>query len=201
MNKLVKSRARLIDLKTFKNTIMKKIILLALLCAVNSITAQEKMISKSGIITFEASVPSFEEVKATNNSVTFVLNLTTGEIASLALMKGFRFKVALMEEHFNENFIESDHYPKAIFKGKIDNFDSNTLTDVAKDFIIKGTLELHGKSKNISITAKIRKTTLVYIVSSNFSVNASDFNIVIPAVVKDKLTNKINVQILSVFKY
>jgi hypothetical protein len=180
---------------------MKKIILLALLCTVNSVLSQDKMIDKSGILSFEASVPSFEEVKATNNSVTFVLNPATGEIASLALMKGFRFKVALMEEHFNENFIESNKYPKAIFKGKIENFDVNTLTDTAKDFIIKGTLELHGKSKNITVTAKIRKTSLVYIISSKFSVNASDFNIAIPTVVKDKVTNKINVDMISVFKY
>lgn len=163
--------------------------------------SQEKMIDKAGIIAFEASVPSFEEVKATNNSVTFVLNPTTGEIASLALMKGFQFKVALMEEHFNENFIESDQYPKAIFKGKIEGFDMNSLTANPKDFVIKGTLELHGKSKNISVIAKIRKTSLVCIISSKFSVNASDFNIAIPAVVKDKVTNKINVEIISVFKY
>ncbi len=180
---------------------MKKIIFLALLCTANIVKSQEKMIDKAGTITFEASVPSFEEVKATNNSVTFVLNPVTGEIASLALMKGFRFKVALMEEHFNENYIESDQYPKAIFKGKIEGFDVNNLTDTAKNFIIKGTLELHGKSKNITITAKIKKTSLVYIISSNFSVNASDFNIAIPTVVKEKVTNKINIEIISVFKY
>ena len=64
-------------------------------------------------------------------------------------MKGFRFKVALMEEHFNENYMESDQYPKAIFKGKIEAFDLNNLSANPKDFIIKGKLELHGKSKDI----------------------------------------------------
>jgi hypothetical protein len=180
---------------------MKKIILVAMLSIAGIGFSQEKMIDKSGTITFEASVPSFEEVKATNTGVTFVLNPATGEIASLALMKGFRFKVALMEEHFNENFIESDQYPKAIFKGKIDGFDVNSLTTNPKDYIINGKLELHGKSKDITITAKISKTSLVYIISSKFSVNASDFNIAIPNVVKNKLTNKVNVQIASVFKY
>jgi hypothetical protein len=179
---------------------MKKIILIAMLSIVSVGHSQEKRIDKAGSITFEASVPSFEEVKATNNSVTFVLNPATGEIASLALMKGFRFKVALMEEHFNENYIESDQYPKAIFKGKIDGFDANSLTATPKDFIIKGTLELHGKSKDITATAKISKTSLVYIILAKFSVNASDFNISIPAVVKSKLTNKVNVQITTVFK-
>jgi hypothetical protein len=163
--------------------------------------SQEKLICKAGAITFEASVPSFEEVKATNNNVTFVLNPATGEIASLALIKGFQFKVALMEEHFNENYMESDQYPKAIFKGKIEGFNVNNLTTTARDYTIKGTLELHGKSKDITVTAKISKTNLVYIISSKFSVNASDFNIAIPTVVKDKLTNKINVQFTSIFKY
>ena len=102
---------------------MKTKILSLLIVISLSSFAQTKMFTKSGKISFEASVPAFEEVKAKNESVTCVLNPSTGEIASLALIKGFRFKVALMEEHFNENYIESDTYPKAIFKGKIDNFD------------------------------------------------------------------------------
>lgn len=179
---------------------MKKNMLLIMLSVSCFVFSQEKMIAKSGTITFEASVPSFEEVKATNNNVTFVLNPATGEIASLALMKGFRFKIALMEEHFNENFMESDHFPKAIFKGKIEDFDVNSLTANPKDFIIKGKLELHGIAKDINITAKISKTSLVIKLSSTFSVNASDFNIEIPAVVKNKLTNKVTVKMVSVFK-
>lgn len=162
--------------------------------------SQEKMISKSGMITFEASVDSFEEVKATNNNVTFVLNPTTGEIASLALVKGFRFKVALMEEHFNENYIESDQYPKALFKGKIEGFDMDKLTANPKNFSLKGTLELHGKSKEINVTAKISKSTAGINLSSNFAVNASDFSISIPSLVKSKVSNKINLQIAVLFK-
>ena len=183
-----------------KKIIMKKIALIAMLSIAGIVFSQEKMISKSGTITFEGSVPSFEEVKATNKNVTFVLNTETGEIASLALMKGFQFKVALMEEHFNENYIESEKYPKAIFKGKIDGFDANTLTANPKDFIIKGTLELHGKSNPATVTAKISKSGLGINIISNFSVNASDFNISIPSLVKSKVSNKINVQIAAFLK-
>src|SRR6187549_3993369 len=100
---------------------MKKLLLMTLLSVAGFVSAQDKMITKTGKVTFEASVPAFEEVKAKNETATCVLNPTTGEIASLALMKGFRFKIALMEEHFNENYIESDKYPKATFKGKIEN--------------------------------------------------------------------------------
>ena len=179
---------------------MKTIILFAMLCFANKVTSQEKMICKSGIIIFEASVPSFEEVKATNNSVTFVLNPVTGEIASLALMKEFRFKIALMEEHFNENYMETDQYPKAIFKGKIESFDAKNLTANTKDYTIKGTLELHGKAKAISVIAKISKSASGIKIVSNFSVNASDFDILIPSLVKSKVSNKINIQLASFFR-
>lgn len=178
---------------------MKKI-LFCLLFATTVVSAQEKMITKSGKITFEASVPSFEEVKATNSAATFVLNPATGEIASLALMKGFRFKVALMEEHFNENYIESDKYPKATFKGKIENFDAAALSAAAKDYTIKGKLELHGKSKEVSMAAKIRKTDGGIEIISNFSVNADEFGIAIPNVVKSKVSNKVNIRTECVVK-
>ena len=173
---------------------MKKKILIVLLLASAAISAQEKMITKNGKITFEASVPAFEEVKAKNENVTCVLNPKTGEIASLALMKGFRFKVALMEEHFNENYIESDKYPKATFKGKVENFDASALTATAKDYTIKGTLEMHGKSKEIVSNAKISKTAAGIQIISNFNVNADDFAIEIPSVVKSKVSNKVNVK-------
>jgi hypothetical protein len=179
---------------------MKRIILIAMLSLTRICLSQENIISKSGTITFEASVASFEEVKATNNSVTFVLNPMTGEIASLALIKGFRFKVALMEEHFNENYIESDQYPKAIFKGKIDGFDVNGLNANPKNFIIKGTLALHGKSKDINVSARISKSAAGINLVSDFSVNASDFNIPIPSIVKNKVSNKINIRIAAVLK-
>lgn len=177
---------------------MKNIILVTILCVSAVGISQEKMVSKSAKVTFEASVPSFEEVKAVNSNVTFVLNPLTGEIASLALMKGFQFKVALMEEHFNENYIESDQYPKAVFKGKIEGFDLQSLSVNPKDFIIKGKLELHGKSRDINTAARISRSLSGVSISCNFSVNASDFNIEIPNLVKSKLSNKINIQLAAV---
>lgn len=179
---------------------MKNSIVVAMALISSFAIAQEKKISKSAVIVFEASVPSFEEVKATNKNVTLVLNTKTGEIASLALMKGFRFKVALMEEHFNENYMESDRYPKALFKGKIEGFDVNSLTSKSKDFIINGKLELHGKTAVIKAPAKISQSNLGINLQSNFSVNASDFDISIPAVVKNKVANKINIQVDAVLK-
>ena len=157
--------------------------------------AQDKLLTKTGTIVFEASVPSFEEIKAKNDAVSCVLNTATGEIASLALMKGFRFKIALMEEHFNENYVESNTYPKATFKGKIENFDFSKIDQNVKEYTVKGTMEIHGKSKEISIIAKIKKTSNGLEFLSNFDLNADDFNIKIPSVVSKKVSKKVNVDL------
>jgi len=174
---------------------MKKILFYGLLLVVVQNFAQTKLVTKTGKITFEASVPAFEEVKAKNEAVTCILNPATGEIASLALMKGFRFKVALMEEHFNENYVESDKFPKATFKGKIEGFDLSKLTTTAKDYTLKGKLELHGKTKDITVIVKIKKTDAGVEIDSDFTVNTDDFDIEIPSVVSKKLSKKVAVKL------
>jgi hypothetical protein len=172
---------------------MKKLIVIITLSLLSFGFAQDKLLTKNGKITFEASVPSFEEVKAKNEGVTCVINTKTGEIASLVLVKGFRFKVALMEEHFNENYIESDKFPKSTFKGKIEGFDYAKITKEGKSYTIKGKMELHGKSKDISITATIKKSADGLSLVSNFTVNTDDFDIDIPSVVSKKVSKKVNV--------
>lgn len=172
---------------------MKKIAFVVLAALFSFAPIQEKKITKTGTITFEASVPSFEEVKGKNTAVTCILNTTNGEIAALALMKGFRFKVALMEEHFNENYVESSKYPKATLKGKIEGFDVSKITTTSKDYTIKGKLELHGKSKDITTIAKIKKIGADIDIKTNFSVNVSDFDIEIPSVVSKKVSKKVTV--------
>ena len=173
---------------------MKKLLALTLLSLSLTTFAQDRMTTKTGKITFEASVPAFEEVKGKNDNVTCVLVPKTGDFASLVLIKGFKFKLALMEEHFNENYMNSDTYPKSTFKGKIQNFDAAALTSTAKEYTIKGKLELHGKTNDLTTTAKIRKTDNGIEIISNFTVNASDYDIEIPSVVKSKVSNKVNVK-------
>jgi hypothetical protein len=171
-----------------------KIIIMTLLLVATIVPRQDKMLTKTGKITFEASVPAFEEVKATNETVTCVLNPQSGEIQSQALMKSFRFKIALMEEHFNENYIESGKYPKATFRGRIENFDVAALSPTAKDYTIKGKLDMHGKSKEIAMASKIRRTDAGIEIISNFTVNTDDYDIEIPSVVKSKVSKKVNVR-------
>lgn len=174
--------------------------LLCLLLVVSLNTFAQKMTTKTGKISFEASVPAFEEVKAKNESATVVLNASTGEIASLALIKGFRFKVALMEEHFNENYMESDTYPKATFKGKIEGFDVSKLTATAQDFVVKGKMELHGKTKDVIISASIKKTADGININSDFVLNTDDYGIEIPSVVSKKVSKKVSVRLVATVK-
>ena len=175
---------------------MKKICLLVfsyLFCS--TIVAQYKILTKTGTTTFEASVPSFEEVKGVNKNSGCILNTKTGEIVGLIIIKGFKFKLALMEEHFNENYMESNKYPKAIFKGKIINFDKEKITDTPQQFEITGTMDIHGATKEIRIPTKIYKKGNTTIINASFSLNTDDYNITLPLLVRSKVTKKVDVTI------
>ena len=162
--------------------------------------AQADKTTTSGIIHFEASVPLFEEVKATNNRAPCVLNPKTGTITSIVLINDFRFKIPMMEKHFNENYMESADYPKASFKGIIEGFNWNIIGTSAKEFKLKGTLKMHGESKKISTVAILRKTADGLEIISNFEINSSDFNIKIPEMLSMKVAETVKVKTLFVVK-
>lgn len=153
--------------------------------------AQGKYLTKTGTLSFEASVPSFEEVAAKNTSVTAIVNIENGEIAVLALIKGFRFKNALMEEHFNENYAESTKYPKAIFQGNVEGF---SLENTTGGFKINGALTFHGVTKTLEgIQVSITKKNDTLVIEGGFEVLTSDFNIEIPKIVKNKVSEVISI--------
>ncbi|ULC59872.1 YceI family protein [Flaviramulus sp. BrNp1-15] len=168
-------------------------LIVAVITTISSVKAQTKYIDKKGKITFEASEELFEPVKATNESVTVILNIETNEIASLALMKSFRFKNSLMEEHFNENYIESETYPKAIFKGKLLDFKFSDLTENDIEVTVDGKIELRGKEKQIRTTLKTKKSDDSIIIQGSFIVTPDDFDIEIPGIVKNKIAKEIMV--------
>jgi len=157
--------------------------------------AQTKYYTKSGTINFKASVPSFEEVKAKNNTVTSILNIETGEIAALALVKGFRFKVALMEEHFNENYAESAKFPKATFKGIIDGFYLDSLTSKAKTFTLNGDVTFHGKTVYINPEILISKDNNIIYLESNFRISPQEFGINLPKIIQKKVAKEVTVHL------
>lgn len=170
---------------------MKKIILtLVLSIGLLSLNAQ-KYITKTGLTEFKASVEAFEPVEAKNNSTTAVLNTENGEVAALCFMKAFRFKVALMEEHFNENYMESDVHPKGSFKGKIAGFDFSKLTAEEQEFDLTGTLTIREKTKDIDTKVYLKLEGDIIKVRTEFVVKPEDFDIEIPGIVKEKIAESI----------
>jgi len=181
---------------------MKRLITFTIACLISAFAiAQDKYLTKTGNITFEASVPSFEEVKAKNEATTVILNTENGEFAALVFVKAFRFKNALMEEHFNENYAESDAHPKASFKGKLNDFNFSSL-ETKQELSYSGTLNFHGESKTVEkLPITISKTTNNTItLSGTFKVNVDDFKIEIPKVVSNKLSKNVEVTFNFVLK-
>ncbi|MFH6769838.1 YceI family protein [Gaetbulibacter aquiaggeris] len=171
---------------------MKRLLFIIAFIGLNSF-CQSKYITKTGAVGFEASVPSFEEVSANTNTVTSILNIESGEFATLILVKGFRFKNALMEEHFNENYAESDKYPKATFKGIIEDFSYDNISS-QREFQLNGELYFHGKTKKLkNIKVTLIKNSEGIKLSGNFTVKSSDFDIVIPKIVSNKVSEMVNI--------
>jgi len=172
---------------------MKRIIYIILIIC-STVSAQDKYLTRVGTVQFKASIASFEKVEAINNSVSAILNIKNGEFVALALIKGFRFKNALMEEHFNESYAESDQYPKAIFKGKIQDFNFENININQKKFNLGGKLSFHGKTKTLeALILTIKQSNDIIFISGEFIADASDFDIKIPKIVRNKVSKDVKV--------
>lgn len=167
-----------------------RFLIIWLLLISSQLFSQERYLTKEGYISF-FSHSLAEDIKADNYQVLSVIDKKTGEIAIQLLMKSFMFKKALMQEHFNQSYVESHKYPKAIFKGYIINF--NELDSQNDTVEIKGILSIHGKEKEISIVAKVEVLKDQINLSGHFMVEVADFNINIPIVVRNNIAKTIKV--------
>ena len=185
----------MIIMKTM-NRIRISVVALIALCFIGSqATAQSKYFTKSGDITFDASGP-MEDIKAENKKATFVLDAKSGAIEMALLLKAFEFDRALMQEHFNENYVESDKYPKSTFKGKITNFSSVDLsTDGSYPVKITGELSMHGETKDVSAKGSLVVKGGKVSGTAAFKVVLADYDIEIPSVVKDKVSKTVNINV------
>lgn len=179
---------------------MKKITQIVLLIIASATSAQEKMMSYAGITNFEASIPFFEEVKAINEKTTCILITKTGQIACWINIKDFQFKRDLMQEHFNKNYMESNRFPKAVFKGKIEKFDLKNLNSESSQYLITGKITIRGRTKKIVINGTLKKVDKGIELYSTFPLNTDDFNIEIPFIVRSKISKNVNTQIICVLQ-
>lgn len=169
---------------------------LALLMTTVSVSAQ-KYFTKSGKIVFDATTSgSPEKIEGVNRTATAVLDTKTGALQFAVMMKGFAFERALMEEHFNENYVESAKFPKADFKGAISN---NGSVDYAKDgnysVTVKGKLTIHGVTKEVETQGKLQVQGGKINASASFPVLLADYNVTIPGLVADKVAKTAKIEV------
>ncbi len=171
---------------------MKKIILLTLLLLAN-ITFAQRLLTRSGEIKFDASMPNLVEIVGKSNTVSAILDQATGQFATSVIVKSIRFKVPLMEEHFNENYMESSKYANSTFKGKIAGFDAKKLTATKIAYDIEGDLSIHGVTKKVKTKIYLSSNGSKVGAMGNFLVHAQDYGIEIPSLVKEKFAEQIKV--------
>lgn len=176
---------------------MKKYLSFFLLLGVLSSASAQRYFTKNGSISFDATASgSPENITADNRTVTCVIDGSNGNIQFKAAMKAFTFERALMQEHFNENYVESDKYPDAVFKGAITNISSvNFSQDGSYPATVKGKLTMHGVEKEVETTGKITVAKGKVTTTASFSALLSDYNVKVPPLVSDKVnkTAKITV--------
>jgi hypothetical protein len=157
--------------------------------------AQEKYYTKTGTISFFSDAP-LEKIKAINKNVTAIIDTKTGALQVSMLMKGFEFEKALMQEHFNENYVESEKYPKSEFGGLISNKNEISYSkDGSYAATVKGKLKIHGVQKEAEITGKIIVHNGTPSIDAVLSILLSDYNIKIPGIVEGKIANRVEINV------
>jgi len=179
---------------------MKKLTLLIAIAIIAVNVNAQKIFTKTGQITFHSDAP-MEEIEAENNKATSVIDQKTGNMQWAVLVKAFKFEKSLMEEHFNENYMESSKFPKATFKGKIANLEA---VDFNKDgeytATIMGSLSMHGETKDIKTTATFNIKDGTITGTSEFEVLLADYKIEIPAVVADNISKTVLIKISASYE-
>lgn len=154
-------------------------------------------LSKNAKVNIYSKAP-LEDIEAASQKGTSVFNASTGELAFNVPIRSFVFSKSMMQEHFNENYMESDKFPNASFKGRVQQ-----MPDLAKDGTypvnVTGVLDVHGVKQNRTIAGKISVSQGAISISSEFQVACNDHNIEIPTIVFKKIAESIRVQVSAVY--
>ena len=173
---------------------MKNLVLLLILAISQMAFAQKHITREAKIYFFGAT--DLENINATSNQVSSIIDTESGALVFQVLVNSFVFEKALMQEHFNENYAESETYPKTFFKGKFLNWSE---VDIKKDgkytLKVEGVLNFHGVEKNIELdivlVVKEKKMSL----TANFKIVPEDYNIEIPSAVRNKIAESFDVSV------
>jgi len=169
-------------------------LLLFMTTATTTLSAQ-KYFTRAGQITFSSDTP-IEKIEAKNDKATCVVDAEAGRMEFAVLIKAFSFEKALMQEHFNENYLESGKFPKASFKGEIENLASiNFEVDGTYDATIKGKMTIHGVTQPLETAGEFVVKEGKISASASFSLLTQDYDIDIPSVVRDNIAKEIMVEV------
>jgi hypothetical protein len=153
----------------------------------------QSYMTKNGFIGFYSKTP-LEDIRAENNQVYAILDVSSHRLAFAVLLKGFLFTKELMQVHFNENYVESDKYPKATFSG-VCSGEMDLSKNGTYQVVVKGDLNLHGVTKTVETTAQLEVKNDHIEGLSAFKLKPEDFNIAIPSIVRDKIASEMNVRV------
>lgn len=156
---------------------MKKIIVTAVLIALVGITFGQKYNTKVGSVSFHSKA-TLEDIEAKNNQVSAGIDASTGDMAFVVLIKSFEFDKALMQTHFNDNYMESDKYDKSTFSGKItNNADVKYTVNGSYNVSVTGKLMIHGVTKDVTATGAIAVSGSTLTLTSSFRIKLEDYGI------------------------
>jgi polyisoprenoid-binding protein YceI len=145
-----------------------------------------------GKLRFEATETSIEPVRATNEKVAALIDVQSRKIAVLAKVRDFRFRVGLMQEHFNENYLESDRYPYMRFEGV---FEGEEALDVFEgECFVSGTLKLHGVGRPLRTKTQWSREGDQLLLQVAFTARPADFKIKIPKIVIKKIAEEVEIE-------
>jgi polyisoprenoid-binding protein YceI len=174
---------------------MKKITILIFTFIIVSATFGQKYVTKNGHIKFYSETP-VETIEAHNRQVNSALDIATGDFVFKVLIKSFEFEKALMQEHFNENYLESDKFPDATFTGKITNLNS---IDFAKDgkyeAEVEGFLKIHGETKKVNEKGTFEVSVGKIFGKAVFMVHIADYKVKIPNTVINNIAEDVEVTV------
>ena len=172
---------------------MKRISIFLILLYVSLPAFSQIYTTRTGRISFYSSTEK-ENINAVNNQVYAVIDADKKNIAFALLMKSFQFEKELMQEHFNENYAESDKYPKASFTGAYTG-DVNVAKDGVYNVTVKGNLTIHNTTKNVEEPATFEVKNGVLIGKTKFAVKPEDYAISIPSLVREKIAKEITIDV------
>ena len=151
--------------------------------------------TNTGNISFFSHTP-VEDIAAENHKVKTAFSSANGKLQFSVLIKDFEFEKALMQEHFNENYMESTKYPKATFNGIIENINTiKTTTQGIYAAKVSGKLTMKNVTKQVSTTATFTVKKDIVNAKAVFNVNPADYNVKIPKTVINKISDNIKISI------